>query len=159
MQRYRGELPFLIFWIELDPKYTGALFELEKFKYLYVIAWLDRIEGEIANRVVPPWAKGREIGLFAGRSPQRPNPIGLSIAGILKVEKNIIYTSPIDFLDDTPVVDIKPYISSFDQKSDANDGWIEEMEGYRHLLDHLVGKQHGHDGEDHDHHHEDKTKG
>jgi tRNA (Thr-GGU) A37 N-methylase len=76
-------------------------------------------------RLFPPRGSGKEVGLFATRSPNRLNPIGLTVARIRKVEGNLIYTHGLDILDGSPLLDIKPYIRDFDMKEDANLGWIE----------------------------------
>jgi len=70
-------------------------------------------------KIKPPWADGKEIGLFSSRSPNRPNPIGLSIVRVKNIIKNKIYTSGIDVFNDTPLLDIKPYIKKLDSKSDS----------------------------------------
>ena len=87
--------------------------------------------------VSPSWAGGVKVGVFASRSPVRPNHIGISIVRIKSIKKNEILTSGLDAFDGTPVLDIKPYIKDLDVKSDANYGWIEEMEGKEHLLLHI----------------------
>ncbi len=75
--------------------------------------------------IFPPRGNGKEVGLFATRSPNRINPIGLTVAKIKKIEGNKIYTYGLDILDGTPLLDIKPYIRDFDMKEDSNLGWID----------------------------------
>jgi tRNA (Thr-GGU) A37 N-methylase len=93
--------------------------------------------------IQPPWAKGKKVGLFASRSPVRPNPIGLSIVRIKKIIENKIYTSGLDVFDGTPLLDIKPYIKDLDDKFDADYGWIKEMDDTEHLSLHIKGIPHG----------------
>ncbi|OQX75911.1 MAG: tRNA (N6-threonylcarbamoyladenosine(37)-N6)-methyltransferase TrmO [Bacteroidetes bacterium 4484_249] len=112
------------FFIELDKKYEDGLYLLDKFKYLYILFHIDRPRKKPHLRVTPPRGDGREVGLFATRSPHRFNSIGQTIAKIKKIEKNIIYTSGLDILDNTPLIDIKPYVRDFDMKEDSNTGWI-----------------------------------
>ncbi len=138
----------------LDPRLEPALSDLEGFRYIYVISLLDRQTGTPRHRVKPPWAKGREVGLFASRSPARPNPIGLSVVRLLGIEGNVVTTSLIDVYDGTPLIDVKPYIQGLDSKHDADTGWIAELEGGDHALEHARGVPHHHDhdhGHGHDH--------
>jgi tRNA-Thr(GGU) m(6)t(6)A37 methyltransferase TsaA len=113
-----------IFRLVLDPEYAGGLDHLGQFKYVYVIAYLHQSGKKYPLKVSPPWARGKVVGVFASRSPQRPNPIGLTIARIKKIRGNEIFTTGLDLLDGTPLLDIKPYIKDADVKSKANNGWI-----------------------------------
>jgi len=138
------------FILEVFNKYQEGLKEMDKFNYLYLIAYLDRSEGYTLS-VTPPWQE-KSVGLFASRSPFRPNPIGINILEIKKIEGNKIYTSPIDFLDNTPIIDIKPVIESLDKVEGANMGWIDDKEAlHSHSHDH--GHSHNHDHtHGHNHH-------
>jgi len=145
------------FWLELNESYRDGLHELDRFRYVYVLFAMDRVEGAPVLRVKPPWAGGKEVGLFASRSPQRPNPIGLSIVRLVRVDGATLHLGPIDALDGSPVLDIKPYFARLDAKEDANFGWVEDMEDPAHQMDHLTARphDHGHDhGHDHDHSHD-----
>ena len=92
--------------------------------------------------VSPPWTGGARVGVFASRSPVRPNSIGLSIVRIKKIIDNKVFTSGLDVFDGTPLLDIKPYIKDLDSKSDANYGWIKEIDGDEHLHLHIKGIPH-----------------
>lgn len=141
--------------IELFPEYREGLAELERFAYIYVISHLHLLEKELSFTVQPPWAKGKKVGLFASRSPNRPNPIGISIAKLKKIEGGQIFTGALDVRDGTPLIDLKPYIRELDSKPDANNGWVEDLEDYHHLLEHVRGVPHEHHNHDHhDHHHQ-----
>lgn len=133
--------------IELEPRYMDGLADLESFNYIYVLFGLHLADREISMRVKPPWTNGREVGLFASRSPNRPARIGLSVVRLISIDDNVLTTSLIDVYDGTPLLDIKPYIAELDSKEDANYGWIEGLEGHRHLLEHVRGIPHRH------HHH------
>jgi len=111
------------FIIEINPDLEDALFLLSKFDYIHVLFYIDRSR-KYKTKVYPPNADGKEVGLFASRSPNRPNPIGLSIVKIIKIEKNLIYTTGIDILNNTPLLDIKPYIPDLDCKPNAGSGWL-----------------------------------
>jgi len=125
------------FRIVVEPQYTDGLYKLDSFRYIYVIYYIHRVKQKQSMIVSPPWAGGVKVGVFASRSPVRPNHIGISIVRIKNIIKNEILTSGLDAFDGTPVLDIKPYIKDLDVKSDANYGWIEEMEGHEHLLLHI----------------------
>lgn len=112
------------FRLALDPEYGGGLDQLKQFKYIYVITFLHKSGKKYPLRVSPPWAQGKAVGVFASRSPQRPNPIGLTITRIKKIRGNEIITTGLDLLDGTPLLDIKPYIKDADVKPKANNGWI-----------------------------------
>lgn len=113
------------FRILLDECYLDGLSGLDMFRYLYVLFHINRLDRPVRMQVHPPRAEGREVGLFASRSPVRPNPIGLSVVRIKKIVGTCIYTSGIDVFDETPLLDIKPYIRGLDAKLDANNGWLE----------------------------------
>ncbi len=100
------------------------------------------ISRDVKNIVSPPWTDGHEVGVFASRSPIRPNPIGISIVKIKKIIKDTIHTTGLDVFDGTPLLDIKPYIKDLDSKNDANYGWIEDLDGYKHLILHIKGIPH-----------------
>ena len=125
-------------WLSLDDddndpsrfwSYTAAL---ETFTHVFVISYLDRSHGYVL-RVRPPWREDHaQYGLFATRSPNRPSPIGLTQARVLRVEGNRVITSPLDLFDGTPILDLKPLIRSPDgeppepqEAADVgNDGWL-----------------------------------
>ncbi len=130
------------FYIAINPQYVDGLNDLNKFNYMYVIYYAHRINRKVKMMIHPPWAEGKKVGIFASRSPVRPNPIGLSIVRIKKMIKNRIYTSGLDVFDGTPLLDIKPYIKDLDNKSDANYGWIKEMDDMEHLSLHIKGIPH-----------------
>ena len=147
------------FRLILEPKYKEGLSELSKFTYIYVLSYLNQaVRGEKMT-VSPPWAGGKGVGLFSSRSPNRPNPIGLSIVKLLSIEGTEILTSPMDLFDNTPLLDIKPYFRELDVKEDANYGWLDEMEGREHLIQHIRGVPHGHEGHTHDRHGHDSDHG
>jgi tRNA-Thr(GGU) m(6)t(6)A37 methyltransferase TsaA len=130
------------FRIVLEPQYAEGLKDLATFRYLYVLAYIHKLTRKPAMTVTPPWAGGRSVGVFASRSPARPNPIGLSVVRIRKIENNEIHTSGLDVFDGTPVLDLKPYVKGLDSKEDADYGWIEGFEDREHLTVHLKGIPH-----------------
>ncbi len=116
------------FYLELDPEYQQGLFKLETFSHIVVLFYFDR--SKKVNLIAhPPHLEGGEVGLFASRSPNRVNHIGLDIVRLIKIEGNLIHTSCMDILDNTPLIDIKPYVPKIDLKPDANNGWLNSVEG------------------------------
>jgi tRNA-Thr(GGU) m(6)t(6)A37 methyltransferase TsaA len=107
--------------IELDPRYAAALDKVETCTHLIVLYWMDRARRDLVVQTPRHYGEGR--GTFALRSPVRPNPIALSVVKLLKVEGTILQVQNIDCLDNTPLLDIKPYFASVDSKPDANVGW------------------------------------
>jgi len=131
---YKEDSPYMnyedidgIFYIELNKEFTEGLHLLEKLNYCYIIFHIHKQKKQPRMKIFPPRGNGKEVGLFATRSPNRINPIGLTIARIKKIEGNKIYTHGLDILDGSPLLDIKPYIRDFDMKEDANLGWIEDI--------------------------------
>jgi len=134
------------FRIIVNSEYIEGLKTLRRFKYIYVLYFINKLKGKAEMTVKPSWlgavAPSEGIGLFASRSPLRPNPIGLSIVRVKKIEDNIIYTSGLDVFDGTPLLDIKPYIKDLDSKNDANFGWLDDVKDKKHLLLHIKGIPH-----------------
>jgi len=98
--------------IEVYPEYQDALRDLEKYEYIIVIYHMHLSKGW--HTPVRPPRSSRPFGLFATRSPNRPNPVGLSVIKLEKVKGNILHVSGIDAFNKTPVLDIKPWIPSID---------------------------------------------
>jgi len=90
----------------------------------------------------PSWANGIVTGVFASRSPLRPNPIGLSVVRVKDIQDNVIHTSGLDVFDGTPLLDIKPYIKDLDVKTDANYGWVDDVQDQEHMTLHIKGIPH-----------------
>ena len=131
------------FRIVLKQKYTEGLLDLDSFRYIYVIYYIDRVRHSLSMTASPPWTPGTKVGLFASRSSVRPNPIGISIVRIKKKVNNEIFTSGLDVFDNTPLLDIKPYVKDLDSKDDANYGWLDYLESNKeHLLLHIKGIPH-----------------
>jgi len=131
------------FRIVLDDECVGGLLGLDSFRYIYVIYYINRLTGRLSMVVSPPWNSGEKVGLFASRSPARPNPIGISIVRVKKIVGNEIFTSGMDVFNNTPLLDIKPYLKKLDSKDDANYGWVDSLDGDdEHLLLHIKGVPH-----------------
>lgn len=107
----------------VDAAYEAALEDIDGFERLWLIYWMDRV-GQYKPRVIP-YRDTREHGLFATRSPSRPNPIGMSIVRLIKREGAILHIADIDILDGTPLLDIKPYVPEFDAHPVCRAGWFD----------------------------------
>ena len=118
--------------IVLSPgqNFEMALRDLDGFERIWVIFLFHENEGwrPTTRPPVPPKGKDR-VGTFASRSPYRPNPIGLSCVRLLKIDGLTLYVDEADLLNETPVLDIKPYIPMADAFPEAKAGWVEEQEG------------------------------
>ena len=114
--------------IELRPEFEEGLTDIEGFSHLYVIWVFDRLQGSAL--IAHPPSDDRPHGVFATRSPQRPNPIGLTVVTLLAREGRSLRVGGIDMLDGTPVVDIKPYLSNV-PVDELRRGWLEEAERRR----------------------------
>jgi len=111
--------------IELMPgkNYEHALEDLDGWEYLWVLFWFDRNEGW-RPKVLPPRSRAGRKGVFATRSPHRPNPLGLSAVRLERIDGLTLYIGEIDMLDGTPVLDIKPYVAYTDAIVAARSGWL-----------------------------------
>jgi len=112
--------------LELMPAYEEGLTDIEGFSHLYVIWVFDRAE-EAVLMSQPPTAD-RPHGVFSSRSPRRPNPIGLTVVELLRREGRRLFVKGVDMLDGTPILDIKPYLSSVPTEQ-IRRGWMEIERG------------------------------
>ena len=104
--------------------FEHALSDLAEWQYLWVLFWFDRNDGW-RPKVLPPRSRSGRKGVFATRSPHRPNPLGLSAVRLERVDGLTLHISDVDMLDGTPVLDIKPYVAYTDAIADAGSGWLE----------------------------------
>jgi len=113
--------------VELHPGrgLEHALEGIETWDHIWVVYWFHAAEGSARNKVQPPRSRERR-GVFATRSPHRPNPIGLSAVKLLRVEGLILHVRGIDMIDGTPVLDLKPYVAYADSIPDASAGWLDD---------------------------------
>lgn len=109
-------------WIEIDPDFQDGLKDLDGFSHVYLLYHFDRVKG--FDLVTVPYMDTVPHGVFATRSPKRPNPIGISIVKIKSVDENVIHVENVDMLDGTPLIDIKPYVPSMDDKLTEKNGWL-----------------------------------
>lgn len=112
--------------VEIFPEYEEALETIETFSHIILFYIFDRAGKIKLSR--PTFLDDVSHGVFASRHPCRPNGIGISIVKLDKRMKNILEVSAIDVLNNTPLIDIKPYIPKFDFREAANNGWVEGKE-------------------------------
>jgi tRNA-Thr(GGU) m(6)t(6)A37 methyltransferase TsaA len=108
----QGRLSDTISEIVIDEKYCPALWQIGGRKHLWVLCWFDRADRTIL-RAVPPGTSA-EKGVFAIRSPDRPNPVSLCMVDLLEVKGNVLRVRGLDAFDGTPVIDIKVYSAEID---------------------------------------------
>jgi tRNA-Thr(GGU) m(6)t(6)A37 methyltransferase TsaA len=114
--------------IEIRPELEAGLADIEGFSHLFVL-WVFHKSTEVRLFGVPP-TDDRPHGVFATRSPRRPNPIGLTVVELLGREGNRLRVRGIDMIDGSPVLDIKPYLSSVPAEQ-LRRGWLDEAEARR----------------------------
>ncbi len=109
--------------VEVVPAYQAGLRDLAGFERIWLIYVLHAVKD--AKLVVTPFRDTQPRGIFATRSPCRPNPIGLSCVRLLAVHATHLEIAEVDMLDNTPVLDIKPYVPAFDAFPTARAGWFD----------------------------------
>ena len=114
--------------IELLPEYEAGLGDIEGFSHLYLL-WLFHRSTDYDLVATPP-IDNRPHGVFATRSPRRPNPIGLTVVKLLRRDGRNLHVHGVDMLHGTPVLDIKPYLSSI-PREELRLGWVAEAEARR----------------------------
>ena len=108
--------------VEVRPELAAGLRDLDGFSHLHLICHLH--ESAPGGLVVTPFLDDTPRGVFATRSPRHPNPIGLSVVSLLAVQGAVLHVAGLDLLDGTPVLDIKPYVPTFDAFAAPRTGWL-----------------------------------
>lgn len=109
--------------VEILPQYTEGLDDLGEFERI-ILLYHFHLSDSFSLKVTPFLDK-TERGLFSTRAPRRPNQIGISIVRLLKIERNILHVAGVDMVDQTPLLDIKPYVPIFDAFSESRAGWVD----------------------------------
>ncbi len=117
-------------WIDLEPSLADGLADIEGFSHLILLYHLHRAAP--ARLTVTPFLDDRPHGIFATRSPTRPNAIGLSTVRLVGVSGSRLDILDVDMIDRSPLLDIKPYVPAFDDRAGARIGW------FTGRLDHLA---------------------
>ncbi len=110
--------------VEVFDEYRAGLKDLDGFSHIILLYVFHRSEG--FRLEVIPFMDTEHRGLFATRAPRRPNPIGLSVVQLDRIENGILQVRNVDILDGTPLLDIKPYVPEFDSHKRVRTGWLEQ---------------------------------
>jgi tRNA-Thr(GGU) m(6)t(6)A37 methyltransferase TsaA len=113
--------------IELDPMFLEGLADLDGFSHLTLLYHLHLIDKPRLS--VTPFLDDQTRGIFATRSPARPNPIGISTVRLIVISGSTIEIEDVDMVDRTPLLDIKPYVPAFDERDDVRVGWFADRLG------------------------------
>ena len=111
-------------WLEIFPEYIEGIKDLDGFSHIYLLYHFHK--SARLKLTVIPFLDKEPRGIFATRAPSRPNPIGLSLVKLVRVENNLVYIDRVDVLDGTPLLDIKPYVPVFEGTSIVRTGWLEK---------------------------------
>ncbi|MCD6232094.1 tRNA (N6-threonylcarbamoyladenosine(37)-N6)-methyltransferase TrmO [Candidatus Aerophobetes bacterium] len=110
--------------VEVFPEYTEGLKDIEKFSHIILIYHFHL--SQKSSLKVKPYMDDQVHGVFATRAPSRPNHIGISVVHLIKVEGEKLYIKDLDIIDNTPLLDIKPYVPEFDVRQVKKIGWLKK---------------------------------
>lgn len=110
--------------VEIASEYVKGLEDIEGFSHVILIYHFHLSRGYLLK--VKPYMDEKSRGVFATRAPSRPNPIGISIVRLVKVDGNVLYIKDVDIVDGTPLLDIKPYVPEFDTRKVEKIGWLKK---------------------------------
>jgi tRNA-Thr(GGU) m(6)t(6)A37 methyltransferase TsaA len=108
--------------VELFDEFKEGLADLDGFSHVILIYHFHLSESYTLK--VKPFLDDTPRGLFATRSPQRPNPIGISVVHLVRIDGKTLHISNVDIIDGTPLLDIKPYVPEFEKEVDIRIGWL-----------------------------------
>jgi tRNA-Thr(GGU) m(6)t(6)A37 methyltransferase TsaA len=108
--------------IEIFPEYAEGLKDIDGFSHIILIYHFHL--SKASSLMVQPFLEKKLHGVFATRSPSRPNPIGVSVVRLLSVENHVLFVENLDVVDGTPLLDIKPYVPEFDKQEIEKIGWL-----------------------------------
>ncbi len=113
--------------VEIYAPFVEGLKDLDGFSHIILLYHLHEVRG--MSLTVTPFLDSIPRGIFATRAPARPNPIGLSIVKLIRIEGPILHVEDLDVLNGTPLLDLKPYVPEFDHRPDAKIGWLQRVKG------------------------------
>ncbi len=111
-------------YLELKNRFIPGLKDLDEFSHCMLIYYLHKSKRETITG--KPFLEDTIHGIFAIRSPHRPNHIGLSVVKIKRIKDNRLYFTGVDMINETPLLDIKPYIKHFDDREEVKSGWLDK---------------------------------
>ena len=110
--------------VEVFPEYSEGLKDVESFSHI-ILVYHFHLAGKSSLKV-KPYLDNEVRGVFSTRAPSRPNPIGMSVVRLVKIEETLLQILDVDIVDGTPLLDIKPYVPAFDVRETAKIGWLEK---------------------------------
>ena len=120
--------------VEIFPEYLEGLQDLEDFSHIILIYHFHLAKA--SQLLAKPFLDDEEHGIFAIRGPARPNPIGISTVRLDKIKDNVLSITDVDIVDQTPLLDIKPYVPEFDQREVSKVGWLKmKVDRLPHSID------------------------
>jgi tRNA-Thr(GGU) m(6)t(6)A37 methyltransferase TsaA len=120
--------------VEVFPEYAEGLKDVEGFSHIILVYHFHLANED--SLLAKPFMDDKLHGVFAMRGPARPNPIGISVVRLVRIEKNILHIQDVDIVDGTPLLDIKPYVPKFDIREVEKIGWLEsKIQKVQHLKD------------------------
>ena len=111
-------------WLKLKKDYARGLKDLDKFSHCILIYYFHKSDKETIEG--KPFLEDEKHGIFAIRSPHRPNHIGFSVVKIQRIQGNKLYFTQVDMIDGTQILDIKPYVKHFDSRDEVISGWLDK---------------------------------
>jgi len=111
-------------WVEIKSEYVKGLKDLDGFSHCILLYYFHKSNKETI--VGKPFLEDELHGIFAIRSPHRPNHIGCSVVKIKRIEESKLYFSEVDMIDGTPLLDIKPFVKYFDDRDNIVCGWLDK---------------------------------
>jgi tRNA-Thr(GGU) m(6)t(6)A37 methyltransferase TsaA len=115
-----------ICWIEVSEQYAEGLKDIDGFSHLILICWLH-LDKDFSLLVKTPW-DSEPHGVFATRSPNRPNALGFSVVELIERDGNKLKVKGLDVLEGTRLIDIKPYLPEIDAKANVKVGWVKKTD-------------------------------
>lgn len=111
-------------YIEVFDQFADGLKDLDGFSHIFLIYHFHGSRGYSLH--TKPFLENTLRGVFATRAPKRPNPVGLSVVRLLSIENNMLHIQDVDILDGTPLIDIKPFVSGIDNRTETSRGWMDD---------------------------------
>lgn len=110
--------------VALEERYQEGLRDVGGFSHVILVYHFHLSRGH--SLLVKPFLDDTMRGVFATRAPRRPNPVGLSVVRLVRIEGTVLFIEDVDIVDGTPLLDLKPYVPIFDVRQDAKTGWLAE---------------------------------
>ncbi|MGD9073780.1 MAG: tRNA (N6-threonylcarbamoyladenosine(37)-N6)-methyltransferase TrmO [Desulfobacteraceae bacterium] len=107
---------------EIFEQYVSGLKDIEGFSHLILLYVFHQSDGY--DLICKPYMENQLHGVFSIRAPKRPNPIGFSVVRLVRREGSVLYLAEVDMLDETPLLDIKPFVPKFDHRENVRVGWM-----------------------------------